>query len=103
MNVTNSDGITKYSLPQNIPEGTPCHVDIVEQVIIDVKWKHSCRGSLEFNLTSPSGASSMLLGHRKRDTYTGEGSMLFASVAHWGEKVTGIWKLTVSCLSLSSI
>nr|CAH8864532.1 unnamed protein product [Trichobilharzia regenti]CAH8864534.1 unnamed protein product [Trichobilharzia regenti] len=95
LNVTNSDGVTKYSEPQNIPENTPCHVDIVEQVIIDVKWKHSCRGNLEFNLTSPSGASSMLLGYRKLDTYSGEGSMLFASAAHWGEKVTGIWKLTI--------
>ncbi|CAH8864391.1 unnamed protein product [Trichobilharzia szidati] len=102
LNVTNSDGVTKYSLPQNIPENTPCHVDIVEQVIIDVKWKHSCRGSLEFNLTSPSGASSMLLGHRKRDTYTGEGSMLFASAAHWGEKVTGMWKLIIHDRGLCS-
>ncbi|CAH8594129.1 unnamed protein product [Heterobilharzia americana] len=98
LNVTNLNGITQYSTPQNIPENTKCHVDIVEQVIIHVKWKHSCRGSLKFHLISPSGTDAMILDYRKLDTYSGESSMIFSSVVHWGEKVSGLWKLIVKDL-----
>lgn len=95
-NLTDLSGLTQYSLPQNIVENTPCQVDIVEQAILEVKWKHSCRGSLEIRLISPSNTDALILGQRKLDTYAGEGSMIFTSVVHWGEIAAGLWKLKVN-------
>ncbi|CAH8605067.1 unnamed protein product [Schistosoma guineensis] len=94
-NLTDLSGLTQYSLPQNIVENTPCQVEIVEQAILEVKWKHSCRGSLEIRLISPSNTDALILGQRKLDTYAGEGSMIFTSVVHWGEIAAGLWKLKI--------
>ncbi|CAH8582375.1 unnamed protein product [Schistosoma mattheei] len=94
-NLTDLSGLTQYSLPQNIVENTPCQVEIVEQAILEVKWKHSCRGSLEIHLISPSNTDALILGQRKLDTYAGEGSMIFTSVVHWGEIAAGLWKLKI--------
>ncbi|CAH8541800.1 unnamed protein product [Schistosoma turkestanicum] len=94
-NLTDLSGLTQYSVAQNIEENTPCQVDIVEQVILHIKWKHSCRGSLEIHLISPSNTSALILAQRKLDTYNGEGSMIFSSVVHWGEIAAGSWKLKI--------
>nr|CAX73699.1 Furin-1 precursor [Schistosoma japonicum] len=95
LNLTDLTGVTQYSTAQNVQENIPCRVDTVEQVILNMKWKHSCRGSIEIHLISPSGADALILGPRRLDTYSGEGSMIFSSVVHWGETAAGLWKLII--------
>ena len=58
------------------------------------------RGDIEIQLTSPSGTSSTLLGHREFDTISaGYSEWPFMSVMFWGENPTGEWNLVVTSKS----
>ncbi|CAL8097599.1 unnamed protein product [Calicophoron daubneyi] len=72
-----------------------CKVEVVEGIVVRLQWKHICRGSLSVRLTSPSNATVMLLDHRRKDQFAGEGDMNITSVAHWGENITGKWTVEV--------
>ncbi len=66
----------------------------VEKAALTVSLTHAARGTLEVDLTSPSGMVSHLATTRALDT----GANLdwtFSTARHWGESAVGTWTVTV--------
>ena len=72
-----------------------CGIEVTEQVIVKLQWKHICRGAISVTLMSPSGTSAIVLDYRANDSYAGNGAMKTTSVAQWGEIITGRWRVEV--------
>ena len=66
----------------------------VEHATLTVDLAHAARGSLEIDLTSPSGTVSRLATQRVLDTAANL-TWTFSSVRHWGESASGTWTVTV--------
>ena len=67
----------------------------VEHVQLAVSVDHTCRGDLRYQLSSPSGMSSVV-AVRPYDRGQSLRGWTFMSVQHWGETSHGIWTLEVS-------
>lgn len=68
--------------------------DRLEHVTLTVTIKSSFRGKLSIDLVSPSGTISHLATPRPHDnTDKGFDDWTFMSVANWGERASGEWKI----------
>lgn len=75
----------------------------IEHVRVLVDYQHDVRGSLTFQLQSPSGILSELVAPRGRDRYSDPvKNWYFMSLVHWGENGVGTWKLRIHSLSDAS-
>lgn len=72
------------------------NLERLEHVNVFLNIGHEFRGSLDVVLTSPAGVKSRLAEPRYSDS-SSEGLIgwTFMSVAHWGERGAGEWKLSV--------
>ncbi|CAI8035196.1 Proprotein convertase subtilisin/kexin type 6 [Geodia barretti] len=62
------------------------------------------RGSLQIELTSPSGTLSILLQPREKDSQPGEYvDWPFMSVMFWGENPTGQWTLNITTRDITGV
>jgi len=66
----------------------------VETVEVAIDARHSFRGDLEIELTSPSGVKSVLVAPLD-DGGDDIRNWVFSSVRHWGESSAGEWTLAV--------
>lgn len=72
-------------------------IEFVEHVTVSMVIRHSSRGQLKIQLTSPSGIISTLFAPHDADNHADiPGSHLFMSVRHWGERVEATQKWTLS-------
>nr|AAD00101.1 kexin [Pneumocystis carinii] len=80
-----------------IHRGYPTHYNFknLEYVGVSFHYQHQRRGHLEFNITSPSGVTSVLAHRRNRDKHSGIVYWTFMSVKHWGEPIVGNWTIDV--------
>lgn len=89
-----------------VPDGDPAGVEVdfdlrnltnlrVEHVQLAVSVRHDWRGDLRYQLTAPSGMSSVV-AVRPNDRGKRLKNWKFMSVQHWGESSRGIWTLEVS-------
>lgn len=67
----------------------------VEHVLVTVNIRHTSRGQLEAELTSPSGMKSRL-AEKHTDTGDDYPNWTFSSVRHWGEAAQGTWSVRVA-------
>merc|ERR1712000_463785 len=67
---------------------------IVEHVEVNMTVTTDFRGSLAFNLTSPSGTVSRLQEHH-HDRHADIDNWRYQSIMNWGESPLGEWKLTI--------
>ncbi|CAH2049099.1 unnamed protein product, partial [Iphiclides podalirius] len=73
-----------------------CAVNYIEHVELILNAKYSRRGALEIYLVSPQGTKVQILSARPRDTSTaGFVNWPLTSVATWGERADGVWRLIV--------
>ncbi len=96
--------VTQQNLNQSIsPNGGSTSVSFtvaaganqrVEQIKLAQSTVHSDRGDLRFELTSPSGTTSVLADFRKRDTAESQ-AWAFSTPQFWGELSVGTWTLRV--------
>ena len=71
----------------------------VEHVTVTMNVNHTRRGDLAVELQSPDGVTSHLSTARRSDDFAGGYiDWTFMSVAHWGERGTGDWKIVVKDL-----
>ncbi|EGD91292.1 hypothetical protein H112_01090 [Trichophyton rubrum D6] len=79
------------------PEMLKAHnLERVEHVTVTMNVNHTRRGDLSVELRSPSGVISYLSTARAQDSErAGYVDWTFMSVAHWGEKGTGVWTVIV--------
>ncbi len=66
----------------------------VEKASVTVSLVHPARGTIEVDLTSPSGMVSHLSTARALDTGA-DLDWTFSTVRHWGESAVGAWTVTV--------
>ncbi|XP_066583337.1 neuroendocrine convertase 1-like [Prorops nasuta] len=72
-------------------------VNFLEHVQVEASLTYTMRGSLQMNLTAPSGTKVQILGLRRLDDSTiGLKKWRFMSVATWGENPRGIWMLDIA-------
>jgi subtilisin-like proprotein convertase family protein len=67
----------------------------VEHVLVTLDVRHTSRGQLEVELTSPSGFKSRL-AEKHSDTGDHYANWTFSSVRHWGEQAQGTWSVRVA-------
>jgi subtilisin-like proprotein convertase family protein len=90
-----STGITKtftFSAAENLR---------VEHATVTVDITHAERGTLEIELTSPSGMKSLLAAQRANDVEA-DLHWTFSTVHHWGESAAGTWTLRVRDMSIGT-
>lgn len=95
-NTSGKSKIISSTLVINQRELEIMNVETIEHVAVTVNIKSNFRGQVGIRLTSPFGVVSDLATFRGRDL-SGEGfnDWTFLSVAHWGEKAIGEWKLEI--------
>lgn len=77
-------------------QGTLNEVRFAEHVQCKISLRFFPRGNLRIDLTSPLGTTSTLLFERPRDILSSNfDDWPFLSVHFWGEKVDGLWTMTV--------
>jgi len=75
----------------------PSDLYTLEYVEVIVTVDHSCRGALEFVLTSPHNTHSTLATTRTKDKTTdGLANWSFTTVKFWGETPSGTWTLSIT-------
>ncbi len=67
----------------------------VEHVLVTLDVRHTSRGQLEVELTSPSGFKSRL-AEKHTDSGDHYPNWTFMSVRHWGESAQGTWTVRVA-------
>ena len=70
----------------------------VEHVQVVVSATHPWRGDLGFTLVSPGGTTSVISRLQRNDGGDNYTNWPFMSVRHWGENVTGTWRVKVEDL-----
>ncbi|XP_072938267.1 neuroendocrine convertase 1-like [Epargyreus clarus] len=76
-------------------EMTKCEIQFMEHVEIIANVQYSRRGALEIYLTSPQGTTVALLSARPKDnSKDGFVNWPLTSVATWGERANGLWRIT---------
>lgn len=95
-NVTNDVDILESKVDITKENLKNANLKRVEHLTVTVDIAANIRGNIIIDLISPSGMVSNLGVVRQRDT-SNEGfkNWTFMSVAHWGEKGVGEWKLQV--------
>lgn len=91
--------------PLVIPfEGPPLStMDFLEQVEVDIRFKHAHRGQVRLSLLSPEGIVSQLaLRHNDNHRDLPFGTWVFTTVRHWGEFPQGEWKLLLDDVGTGS-
>jgi subtilisin-like proprotein convertase family protein len=97
------------AIPDNDAAGVASQITIadelrIEHVEVDLQLTHDFIGDLVVTLTSPSGATSVLVDRPGVGILDAAGSsqddinFVFGSVQHWGESAAGTWMLRVQDL-----
>nr|AAB66701.1 protease 1 [Pneumocystis carinii] len=88
-----------------IDSGSPTHYNFknLEYVGVSFHYKHQYKGHLEFNITSPSGVTSVLAHRRINDYNSGTFHWFFTTVKHWGETIVGNWTIDVEDEKVSNL
>ena len=91
-----TDNSTIASPGITIPLVIPAAADFrVEHVELQVDVTHTRRGDLHFELESPNGTRSDI-PRRSTDSAANFSNWTFTSVAHWGERPNGTWRLRIA-------
>lgn len=96
VNLPISDQWTEVEYEVTEEQWNSVDLERLEHVRVLVDYQHENRGSLTFQLKSPSGIVSELVAPRFRDTSSDAvKNWFFMSVVHWGESGVGKWTLRV--------
>lgn len=79
-------------------------INFVEQVQLEIDFRHYHRGNVRISLLSPAGVVSRLAEFRRdRNRDTPMGGWKFSSVVHWGEEIKGQWTLLLDDVGHTSL
>lgn len=99
------DGVLERGAPVEIRfEVAAGRLERVQDVELDLSFRHDLLQDLRITLTSPSGVSSVLLDRPPDDPTRALGVALgpvwrFGSTQHWGEETAGTWVLRLEDLA----